>query len=125
MNQKFEKSEKILERIPKGIFLGAQSIPSGGWRSVNDVYRTEDGKHFYEFEFHDVGSHYEIDIISTPSYGGRDTDGHSKHVLPSDRGGERICFADDSDVRSLSDARKYAEGWAESTSDYINDGKRF
>lgn len=113
------------KKIPNGIFLGSKEIPTGGWRAYSDVYRNEEGDHIYEFEFHEVDDHYEIDIISTPSYEGRATDGHSRHVLHSDRGGERICFADDSAVRSLSDARKYAESWAESTSDYIKYGDRF
>lgn len=117
--------EQNFKIIPSGIFLGAKEIPPGGWRAYSDEYRSENGDHYYEFEFHEVDDHYEVDIISTPGYEGRDTDGHSRHVLPSDRGGERICFADDSAVRSLSEARKYAAAWAENTSDYIKYGDRF
>jgi hypothetical protein len=125
MEKQFQKFRENPEVIPAGTFLGGEEIPAGGWRATRDVYRTEDGDHYYEFEFHDVGSNYEIDIKSTPSYKGRDTDPHKTHVLPSDRGGKRICFGNDSDVDSMSKARKYAESWAENTSDYIKHGDRF
>jgi len=125
MKQQIQKPIKIMSQIPRGLFLGGEEIPAGGWRSTYDVYRTKDGDHYYKFDFHDVGSHYEVDIVRTPGYGNRSTDVHSRHVLPSKRGGERICFADNSDVRTLSNARKYAEAWAESTSDYIKYGDRF
>ncbi len=125
MNKTIQNPAKTPKIIPSGIFLGAKEIPPGGWRSSSDVYRTDNGDDYYEFDFHEVDDHYEVDIVRTPGYGGRDTDGHSRHVLPSDRGGERICFADDSDVRSLSDAKDYAAAWAESTSEYIKTGDRF
>lgn len=93
--------------------------------STRDVYRTNDGNAYFEFEFVKVGSKYQVDIVSQPSYGSRDSDLHLTHRLPSDRGGHRVCFADDDAVTSIGRAQKWVEAWAESTWRYINSGTNF
>lgn len=91
------------------------------------TYRTRNGNGFYKFGFKSVGSYYQVDIEDMPSYGNRSSDGHSTHRLTSDTSasGYRICFGNDYTVDSLSKAQKYAQGWAESTQDYIEKGIRF
>ncbi len=113
------------EEIPPGGWRGGEEIPPGGWRSILDTYRTEDGYGYFAFLFVDVGPHYEIDIISMPSYGNRSADLHDTHRLPSDRGGHSICFGDNSVAVTMSKARKWAASWAELTWDYIKYGKAF
>lgn len=113
------------EELPPGGWRGGEELPPGGWRATRDTYRTEDGNHNFTFDFVNVGSHYEIDIVSQPSYNGRASDGHSTHRLPSDRGGNKICFADNSIVKDLSSARKWAKAWAEQTNKYIKTGRTF
>lgn len=95
--------------------------------AVRDVYRTNDGRHYYEFAFVDKGSHFEANILNQPDYGSRDTGLHSTHRLESDHPGcsYRICFGDDSNVPTLNKVRTYAETWCEATSKYIDNGTRF
>jgi len=109
-------------------------IPIGQFRSyspvdgkvLEDVYTTSGG---HEFTFNFVPSlnsdHYEIDIISQPDYGDQPDDSHSTHRLPSDRGGMKICFGDDSVVSTLDGAKKWAGTWAELTMKYIEKGEEF
>lgn len=91
------------------------------------TYRTRNGNGIYKFGFKKVGSHYQVDVDATPSYGARSSDGHSTHRLSSDTSatGTRICFGNDNAVDSLKKAQKFAQGWAESTQDYIEKGTRF
>ncbi|OQW91107.1 MAG: hypothetical protein BWK78_05470 [Thiotrichaceae bacterium IS1] len=107
---------------------GSEEIPTGGWRAVQDVYRTKDGNAYFTFSFVKVGiffTHYEIDIVSQPSYGDREAGQHSTHRLPSARGGYRVCLGDDSQADSLFNARKWAGTWAEHTWNYICTGRSF
>lgn len=93
--------------------------------TVNDVYRTNDGQGYFEFNFVKVRNLYEVDIVSTPSYGSRSTDLHSTHRLNSERGGYKICFGDPSVVTSLDKAMKYVENWCEGTWQDIKTGRTF
>jgi hypothetical protein len=107
------------------ISLGGEEIPPGGWRSAEDTYRTKDGEVYFKFRFYPVGNYYEIDIIAMPSYGNRVSDLHTTHRLPSERGGNKVCFADPSIVTDLSTAKKWAAMWAEHTWKYIKNGTPF
>jgi|FLOH01.1.fsa_nt_gi hypothetical protein len=117
--------------IPKGGFRGSESeIPKGGWRFLTpvlrDVYRATTG-HLFEFAFYLVRDrYYEIDILSMPDYGVRDSGDHPTHRLKSNHGNDtRICFGDDSSASTLEDAQKWAAKWAEQTMNYINHGIDF
>ena len=92
---------------------------------TNDVYRTESGRYEFEFNFVEQGQFVEIDIVKQPTYGSRSDDLHSTHRLPSDRGGQKICFGEPAAVNTLNKAYKYAASWAESTEDYIVNGTTF
>lgn len=91
------------------------------------TYRTRNGKGHYKFGFRQEGGRVEVDIDATPSYKGRSEDAHTTHRLNSStaRTGTKICFANADSVRTIEQAQKYAQGWAESTQDYIEKGKRF
>lgn len=117
---------------------GYKNAPAGGWKNYDengivgrtrhqftDVYRTYCGKGYFKFRFVPCGSYYEIDIISTPNYGGRDTGSVATHRLTSLRGGYRICLADSLSANTPSSARRWAKTWAEGTMSYIKSGKRF
>ena len=93
--------------------------------AIRDIYRTNDGRYYFEFIFKDNGDCFHVYIRSQPSYGARSSDGHSTHRYEADYEGckKRICFADESQVRTLNSARKYAEAWSECTAKYINTGK--
>ncbi len=93
--------------------------------ATRDVYRTNDGKAYFEFDFVKVGSRYEVDIKKHPSYNGRSTGQHETHRLNSSRGGYKVCFANESTVTSLDKARTWVEAWSEGTWSYIKTGKRF
>ncbi len=114
--------------LPSGGFRGGEGeIPQGGWRAPStDVYRSKCGKYYFEFEFHLVGDHYQIDILKMPSYDNRSTDLHLTHRLSSDHGNEyRICFGDNSETNTLVKAKKWASVWSECTIRYIETGKHF
>jgi hypothetical protein len=91
------------------------------------TYKTRNGKGEYTFGFRNEGGRIEVDIEATPSFNGRPTDGHSTHRLPSSQAatGTKICFAQPETVRTMEQAKRFAQGWAESTQDYIEKGKRF
>lgn len=91
------------------------------------TYKTRNGNGIYKFGFRQVGRRVEVDIDATPSYNGRSDDWHSTHRLssPSAKTGTKICFTNPDGVRTLEQAQKYAQGWAESTQDYIEKGKGF
>lgn len=115
------------EEIPAGGWRtgGGEEIPAGGWRAVIDTYRTQDGRYYFEFRFHPVGSYYDIDILRMPEYSPRSADLHTTHRLPSDRGGYKICFGDPSVIKNLNIARQWAGAWSELTMKYILDGTLF
>lgn len=95
--------------------------------ATRDTYRTNNGKHYFEFIFEDKGDYFYAHIAGQPNYRNRESDLHSTHRLRSDYPGcsYRICFADDNDVPTLERARKYAESWSEDTVRYIDTGIRF
>lgn len=92
---------------------------------IQDVYRTNDGRAHFVFNFVPVDGCYEIDIKETPNYGARSTSLHDTHRLPSDRGGHKVCFDDESLVTSITKARTWVEAWAEGTWKYIQTGQSF
>jgi len=92
---------------------------------MRDTYKTKDGNAYFDFRFVDKQSHYEIDILSSPSYGVRSRNPHKTHRISSNRGGERVCVGDDSAIKSIAQAKKIAEAWSEQTWRYIRTGKPF
>lgn len=92
---------------------------------TNDIYRTKSGRFEFEFNFVELSSFIEVDIVMQPGYGERSSDAHSTHRLTSDRGGNKICFAEPSSVKRITKAFEYAEAWAESTEQYILIGNTF
>lgn len=94
-------------------------------RSVEDVYRTNDGRGYFKFRFvEENGGTWRADIQAQPPYGSRASDLHSSHRLPSSgaRTGHKICYAHR--PGSMRDAQKWAETWAEATWTWINEGRR-
>jgi hypothetical protein len=122
-----------VEPVPSGHFYGAEgSVPKGGWRQwfppFKDVYRTIDGRHFFEFEFHSTnGGSIEIDIIQMPSYPSKYNDDlHNTHRLSSNHGnGFRVCFGDSSETSTVEKAKSWAGVWAEHTINLIENGIKF
>jgi len=88
------------------------------------TYRTNDGRHFFKFEFVKVGPVYRVYILSGMDYGSRASDAHSTHrFTDSARNLHYICF--DPEPRTLRDAFNVASGWAENTQRYIATGRTF
>ena len=98
---------------------------------IQDTYRTRDGRARFTFRFVETGGgffsspHVEIDIVDSPSYGHRSTGSHDTHRVPSDRGGYKVCIGHEDQVRSQTDAKRYARAWAEETWKYITRGETF
>jgi len=124
------------EQLVAGILHGGEEIQPGTLHGRGEIlpsgtlcatyspgtYRTRDGQDYYKFRFVESGGKFEIDILSQPSYRGRNESAHISHRLPSDRGGRKICVAQGHEPTSLSDAHNLAMGWAELTNTYIKRG---
>jgi len=87
------------------------------------TYRTRDGSAYYKFRYVDIGGKYEIDILSQPLYGSRDSSLHASHRLSSSRGGYKICISVGHEPRTLEKAKKISMEWAELTHTYIRTGR--
>lgn len=101
--------------IKPGIFYATSYGPA--------TYRTKDGKEMFKFRFVDIGGKFEIDILSQPSYGSRDSGSIASHRLPSARGGNKICISAGKEPKSLESARNICMEWSELTHTYIKTGK--
>ncbi len=115
---------KCNENIFKKVF---EVIPQGTWRSYlqTDVYRTLDGRAYFEFGFLQVGNRIEIDIIDMPSYGDRANDLHSTHRMKNPRGGYQLDLPNPSNCYRIEIAKDLAKEWAELTWKYIRTGEPF
>ncbi|MBP6237594.1 MAG: hypothetical protein KA536_15700 [Saprospiraceae bacterium] len=92
--------------------------------SSKATYRTKDGRSIYQFQYARVGTYFEIDILSHPSYGNRDAGQHTAHWLSSYRtGGKKICVSQGKEPRTLQAAKDLSIGWAELTNTYIKTGQ--
>ena len=93
--------------------------------SIEDQYRTRDGRVTFLFRFVRVSSYFEIEIVEMPCYGARNSGCHETHRVDGSSGLMKICFADESYIDTLETAREYAVAWAENTWQYILTGERF
>lgn len=88
------------------------------------TYRTKDGSAYYMYRYVQVPQGYfEIDILSQPDYGARDTRMNVIHRLPSDRGGHKICISQGFEPTDLEKAKRISTEWAELTNVFIKTGK--
>ena len=92
----------------------------------NIIYRsrvTDSGRYFdFKFNYVNLGSYWEIDIVDLPNYRGRSTSAYIIHTLPSDRGGKKICVATGHEPRTEKDAKKLSMSWADLQAEYIKTG---
>ena len=87
------------------------------------AYRTSDGRADYLFNFEQqYDDTWRVYIEDQPSYGNRETDGHSTHRY-SDGDRYYICWTQE--LESLEDARNVAALWADETQKYIRTGYAF
>ena len=93
--------------------------------SLKRVYRTSDGRVDFAFTFttRPFSDEVRIYINSMPSYGRRDSDGHSTHRYRDPNGAAYVCY--DPPPTNMTDAFKIAKAWAEKTWRYIQFGERF
>ncbi|GHS92913.1 hypothetical protein FACS1894203_5510 [Bacteroidia bacterium] len=125
------------EEIQPGTLHGGEEIQPGTLHSRNEslivgtlcanyspaTYRTRDARALFTFRYVDIGGKFEIDIISQPLYGSRDSSLHATHRLSSSRGGYKICISTGHEPRTLDKAKKISMEWAELTHNYINTGR--
>lgn len=112
--------------IRPGTLHGGAEIRPGTLHSTSygpATYRTKDGKEMFKFRFVDIGGKFEIDILSQPSYGSRDSGSIASHRLPSARGGNKICISTGKEPKTLESARNICMEWSELTHIYIKTGK--
>lgn len=125
------------EEIKPGTLHGGEEIKPGTLHSseltngdANGVsyspatYRVKDGSNtYYEFEYVWVGSFFEIDIKSQPSYKHRSSSDVKVHRIDSHRGGKQICIGSGHEPTTIDKAKKISMEWAELTHMYIKTGK--
>jgi hypothetical protein len=113
------------EEIKPGTLHRGEEIKPGTLHSSSYApasYRTKDASGVYKFRFIRIGSKFEIDIDSQPSYAGRDERSTIAHRLPSTRGGKKICLSYGKEPKDLESAKKICMEWAELTQTYIKTG---
>ncbi len=114
------------EEVKPGTLHGGEEIKPGTLHNTGyspATYRTKDGMAHYKFRYVDIGGKFEIDILSQPSYEGRDESSSVSHRLSSDRGGKKICLSVGKEPTDLETAKKICMEWAELTHTYIKTGK--
>jgi len=81
---------------------------------------------FFRFVFNYVyleDKHYwEVDIVSLPSYQGRDDSSYLIHTTPSARGGNKLWVMEGTEPRTELEAKKLSTAWAEKQIVYILTG---
>ena len=83
-------------------------------------YRTKDCRADYGFSFEQLSNgEWRAYIVSMPSYGSLNTDGHITHRY-SDGDRKYVCW--DTPLYSENDVRKIAAAWADLTQFYIRTG---
>lgn len=75
------------------------------------MYRTMDGSAYFEFRFVNIGTHYEVDVISMPNIVPLTSKILAATRIPSERGGSQIYL--EYTATTYEDARKYVSVWAE------------
>lgn len=87
-------------------------------------YRTKDGVAYFSFSYAWVGSFYEIDIHTYPSYEKRPCDSHTAHWLPlyNRKAARKICIYPSKAPKTLQAAQTLSVQWAELTWEYIKTG---
>ena len=115
------------EAIEPGTLHGGEAIEPGTLHASTTyspaTYRTKDGKAHYKFLYVDISGKFEIDILSQPSYNGRDENSSVSHRLSSGRGGKKICISVGFEPTTLEKAQKVSMEWGELTHRYIATGK--
>lgn len=125
------------EEIKPGTLHGGEEIQPGTLHGRNEsliagtlcasyspaTYRTRDASAYYKFQYVDIGGKFEIDILSQPLYGSRESSLHATHRLSSSRGGYKICISVGHEPRTLEKAQKISMEWAELTHTYIKTGR--
>ena len=115
------------ENIEPGTLHGGEAIEPGTLHSSTTYspasYKTKDGRAIYKFRYVNIGGKFEIDIISQPSYNGRDESSSVSHRLTSDRGGKKICISTGHEPTTLKSAQDLSMEWAELTHVYAKSGK--
>ena len=83
------------------------------------TYRTQDGKHYYKFDYILEGSYWIVQIISQPSYKELDSSLSITHRMQDEVGKLLIKFKEPHKVDTLPKAQTLSMFWAEATTSYI------
>jgi len=114
------------EEIKPGVLHGGEEIKPGVLHLAEyapATYRTKDGTGEYKYRFVEKGGKFDIDILSQPSYAGRNDSSVASHRLMSPRGGKKICFGAGKEPRDIKTARAVCVEFSELTHNYIKTGK--
>jgi len=102
-----------------------QFIPRGVFYSVERyIYRTQDGKRYWEFSYLETEHGFEVDIHQWPSYEGRGEGSIVAHWLPSPREGveRQICFSAGKNAQTIEEAQQFSMTYADLSSEYVDTG---
>ena len=114
------------EQIEPGVLHGGEDIKPGVLHFAEyapATYRTKDGTGEYKYRFVEKDGKFDIDILSQPSYQGKNDSSVASHRLMSPRGGKKICFASGKEPKDIKTARAVCVEFSELTQNYIKTGK--
>jgi hypothetical protein len=99
------------EYITKGILSGVYT------------YRSENGQHYYKFDYIPQDNYWLVQIISQPSYNELDSSLPITHRIQDKVGKVLIKFREPHKVDTLPKAQTLSMFWAEATTSYILTGQ--
>ncbi len=114
------------EQIEPGVLHGGEEIKPGVLHFAEyapATYRTKDGTGEYKYRFVEKGGKFDIDILSQPSYQGKNESSVVSHRLSSARGGKKICFASGKEPKDVETCKRVVIEFSELTHNYIKTGK--
>lgn len=94
-------------------------IVTGKFSGVKKFYRSQDGRHYFNFEFKDGGGHIDVQCNNHPSLNGRDSSASKTHLFSSGK----VCFAGGREPRTQAEAEARAKQWAEYLLEYRRTGR--
>jgi hypothetical protein len=113
-------------RFVNGLRSEPAPAPAGGPRRATPgiiFYRSSNGRSDYQFHVQRMGDgSYRVYVLDHPSYGSRDTNDLTTHLL-RDGQGSYICYT--GRIENVEQARNLAATWADKTEGYILHGTRF
>ena len=94
-------------------------IICGKFYNGDKAYRSENGQHYFKFQFLNQRNYYIINCTEHPSFNGQSSSVEKTHLYSSGS----ICFVKGKEPRTIWEAESRAKEWAEYFLEYRKTGK--